>query len=180
MADRIFIRRGLKKDIPTGADDELLFCVDTNEMFIGSGGENVLIGGEGSSKLYSDANEEFITTGTMNILGTEYTKVRWAYKGVGSDGKFFDVDESGKWKCKLGYNHNQTFNSLSGTDIPMLLSARLVISDGIDAIKRYIGDIDENSNDCKWAVFTDVAFQSSCSYMSVMEIAFPASMIKEA
>lgn len=30
------IRRGLKIDLPTGADGEPLFCEDTNELFIGT------------------------------------------------------------------------------------------------------------------------------------------------
>lgn len=30
------IRRGLKTNLPTGADGELLFCDDTGELFIGN------------------------------------------------------------------------------------------------------------------------------------------------
>ena len=43
MASTIKIKRGLKTNLPTLAVGELGYCTDTNEVFIGTSGGNVLI-----------------------------------------------------------------------------------------------------------------------------------------
>jgi hypothetical protein len=51
VANLIKIKRGLKANLPVLAEGELAFCTDTNELYIGTSGGNVLINGDAPNVL---------------------------------------------------------------------------------------------------------------------------------
>lgn len=54
MADKILIRRGLKKDLPLLSEGEFGFCRDTKEVFIGTAQGNILINDKNIINLIND------------------------------------------------------------------------------------------------------------------------------
>jgi len=59
------IRRGLKADLPVLMDGEIGWCTDTEELFIGNSGTNILI-----SNLYDPGNpSDWAPTAPTTITG---------------------------------------------------------------------------------------------------------------
>lgn len=67
MIQKIKVRRGLKKDLPVLDANELGFCTDTTELYIGTTSGNALLGGSSTDKTTVTKG----SNGTINVDGIE-------------------------------------------------------------------------------------------------------------
>jgi hypothetical protein len=96
MANPLRVKRGTKASLPTLAAGELGFCTDTGELYIGTGSDNILVGG-----LTSGMTNPMTAAGDIIYGGTAGNPTRLA---KGSDGQVLKLASgapSWSWGGKL-------------------------------------------------------------------------------
>lgn len=124
MANTIKFRRGLKASIPTLADGEAGWCLDTNQLYIGNNGVNKLVGEQDFLKLSGGTLTGFLTL-HANPTSPLHSATKQYVDNVASG---LDIKES--VKCLASNPLEATYDS---ENLQLIFSyAGLVTIDGVD------------------------------------------------